>query len=168
MNVLRARTLPGTDFAAPAQVLNALAAAFPMESQGGRFFTAWYGIYDRRSRQLTYASGGHPPALLFDGAEPAGRRLGTGGIVVGAFADQRYVAGTVTLAPGATLYLFSDGVYEVARPEGERWTYDELAAFLAAPPAESSPLDRLHEHVRRLGGADTLEDDFSILQLTLA
>ena len=64
MNVLRSRTLSGIDFAQPDQVLNALNAAFDMDKQNGMYFTLWYGVYDRKTRTLSYASGGHPPAML--------------------------------------------------------------------------------------------------------
>jgi sigma-B regulation protein RsbU (phosphoserine phosphatase) len=167
MNVLRSRTLPDTDFGDPARVLAALGDSFPMERQGGKFFTAWYGIYERGARRLRYASGGHPPALLLTGAPPMTRPLGTGGLVVGALPDQRYTNDAVTLTEPARLYLFSDGVYEIARPDAPRWSYDELAAFLAAAPPGASPLDRLREHVRTMSGTDTLDDDFSILELQL-
>jgi FtsZ-binding cell division protein ZapB len=64
MNVLRSRNLPQTDFSEPDQVLSALNNAFPMEEQNGRYFTMWYGVYNKKDRRLAYASGGHPPALL--------------------------------------------------------------------------------------------------------
>ena len=49
-------------------MLAALNRAFPMEEHAGRFFTIWYGVYDRTSRKLSYASAGHPPAILLDDA----------------------------------------------------------------------------------------------------
>ena len=68
---LRRRSLPRSDFPEPERVLAALNRAFPMEEHAGRFFTIWYGVYDSAIRKLSYASAGHPPAILLDG----GRRL---------------------------------------------------------------------------------------------
>jgi hypothetical protein len=31
------------------------------------FFTIWYGVYAINTQKLAYASGGHPPAMLFSG-----------------------------------------------------------------------------------------------------
>ena len=56
MNALRSRTLSGVDFGEPDQVLCALNSAFDMDSQNGMFFTLWYGVYDKSSRELSYAS----------------------------------------------------------------------------------------------------------------
>lgn len=65
INVLRSHALPKTDFHKPEQVLFALNKTFPGERHNDMFFTIWYGVYSISSRQLIYASGGHPPALLF-------------------------------------------------------------------------------------------------------
>lgn len=64
MNALRSQSLPDTDFKDPDQVLASLNVAFPGETNDDMFFTVWYGVYNKRTRELTYASGGHPPALL--------------------------------------------------------------------------------------------------------
>ena len=64
LNALRSQSLPQTDFRQPGQVLTALNKAFPMEQQNGLFFTIWYGIYHRVTRQLAYA--GPSPRLALD------------------------------------------------------------------------------------------------------
>ncbi len=65
INTIRNHTLPDTDFAMPSQVLSALNRAFPMEKQDGKYFTIWYGVAQfRATRELRYASGGHPPAIV--------------------------------------------------------------------------------------------------------
>ena len=73
LNVLRSENLQNTDFRRPDQVLAGLNAVFPMENHKEMYFTIWYGVYNRVSRVLTYASGGHPPALLI---EDSRRKLG--------------------------------------------------------------------------------------------
>ena len=67
LNVLRSQALPQTDFRHPGQVLQGLNAAFPMELHDNKYFTIWYGVYRKSTRQLTYTGGGHPPALLLSG-----------------------------------------------------------------------------------------------------
>ncbi len=64
LNVLRSKNLQNVDFRKPDQVLAGLNAVFPMDNHQGMYFTIWYGVYNGSSRLLTYASGGHPPALL--------------------------------------------------------------------------------------------------------
>ena len=68
MNALRNRSLQGIDYGSPAQVLAALNDAFPMERHSGLYFTmSGTRSTIQQARQLTYASGGHPPAILMAG-----------------------------------------------------------------------------------------------------
>lgn len=64
LNVLRSQSLPNTNFLQPNEVLKTLNNAFPMNEQGDKYFTIWYGVYHLSQRRLIYASAGHPPALL--------------------------------------------------------------------------------------------------------
>jgi sigma-B regulation protein RsbU (phosphoserine phosphatase) len=53
-NALRSESID-VDFADPAAVLGALNNAFPMEKNNEMYFTAWYGVYARSTRELVYA-----------------------------------------------------------------------------------------------------------------
>ena len=64
LNVLRSQSLPGVNFYQPETVLSGLNEAFQMTEQNDKYFTIWYGVYNRVTRQLIYASAGHPPAML--------------------------------------------------------------------------------------------------------
>jgi serine phosphatase RsbU (regulator of sigma subunit) len=66
MNALRSQSLPDINFNNPEQVLASLNVAFPSEENNDMFFTIWYGVYNKSTRELTYASVGHPPALFLD------------------------------------------------------------------------------------------------------
>ena len=179
MNVLRSRSLPDTDFRMPGQVLRALNEAFQMESYGDKFFTIWYGVFDRKTYQLKYASGGHPPVLLYlpvptcrEGeAETAANYkqilLSSKNSMIGVFPGMDFDADQIQVLPQSRLYLYSDGVYEIHRPEGGDWRFDEFTAFMSEPgdPAVSH-LDRLLEHVRKLKASTVLDDDFSMIEIT--
>jgi sigma-B regulation protein RsbU (phosphoserine phosphatase) len=172
MNVISARTLPDTDFRNPGQVLQRLSSAFPMEKHNGLFFTIWYGVYDRGGRRLSWAGAGHPPALLFTGPDrdsAALRRLESQGPMIGLMEDLPYDTDSVDLGPYARLYVYSDGVFEIAQVGGKMWTIEEFVNYMASlPPAEGSTIDRLLAHARRLQGADVLGDDFSMVEIDFA
>ena len=166
-NVIRSQTLPNIDFRAPEQVLAALNDAFPMEDHNNLYFTIWYGVYHTATRQLQYASGGHPPALLMPGYGPM-ESLMTENFFIGGLADSNYQSAAVEVPPGSRLYIFSDGVYEVDRPNGTMWTIEELGEFLQKEGRnEGREIDGLHQYVRELHGQDILDDDFSMLRVTL-
>jgi phosphoserine phosphatase RsbU/P len=163
VNALRSQSLPNVDFRDPGAVLAGMNEAFPMARNNGLFFTFWYGVFERSSRTLHYSSGGHPPAMLRAG-DGSVAQLMTGNPIIGAFSKMQYRSAITEVPPGAALYVFSDGVYEVERPDGSMWSLEELAAYLADPPA--GEIGALYEFVRQMRGEETLEDDFSMLRLT--
>lgn len=171
MNVLRSRSLPGTDFRDPGQVLCGLNEMFPMERQNGQYFTIWYGVYNRSQRRLAYASGGHPPAVLLTGAAAdtaAPVHLRTRSPIIGGLPGMVYRAESCELGPFAQLYVFSDGAYELTRPDAEMLTFAEFVDLLARPsPPGQSRLDRLLSDLRSLHGSDAFEDDVSIVEAEL-
>lgn len=169
MNVLAAQALPNTDFHHPGQVLRALNQSFQMEKHDGKFFTIWYGVCQKSTRQLTYAGAGHPPALLFTGptrdTAPV-RQLQSESPMIGAWPDFEFETGTCTLDTYARLFIFSDGAFEVDQPGGPMWTFDDFFKFMTSlPPDEPDPMTRLLNHIRQLQQSDTLRDDCSMVQL---
>jgi sigma-B regulation protein RsbU (phosphoserine phosphatase) len=165
MNTLNGRTLPGVAFDDPAAVLAGLNAAFPMERHHNMWFTMWYGVLHRPSRRLRYASAGHPPAIVV-GPDGRARRLQTSALPIGADDLTRFTAAEADVEPGARLYLFSDGAYEIARPAGGMMTLDDLEALLVAPSG-GRKLEAVRRALERAGGRPDFEDDMSIVELLL-
>jgi sigma-B regulation protein RsbU (phosphoserine phosphatase) len=136
------------------------------------FFTIWYGVYNENSRELTYASGGHPPAILFNGNPANGSKidlLRTPNYVIGGMPESNFKAGKCLVGESSTLYIYSDGVYEVEKTDGSMWRFQEFMDYLQqVRTVNGSVLDRLYEHVKELGNSDTLEDDFTILEVVFA
>ena len=169
MNMLRSQSLPNTDFKDPEQVLEALNIAFPGEDNNDMFFTIWYGVYKKSTRELAYASGGHPPAILFD-RTPEGdyqaAQLRTPNYVIGGMSDGTYQKKECLIGERNTLYIFSDGVYEIKKSDGSMWRFDEFANFMNSfKTGGQSTLDRLYNYVKKLGNSDIFEDDFTIVEV---
>lgn len=167
MNVLRQRVLPDTDFGDPAQVLARLNAIFPMDSHDGMMFSIWYGVFDRRDRRLRYASGGHHPAYLQAADSGALTPLKTRNLVIGAMPDAVFGAADVIVPPGARLFLFSDGVFELHDRDGRAWSLADLLPLLAQVPAgHEAPAHWLQQAVMAQARPGPLADDFSLLAVT--
>lgn len=64
LNLLRSRAIKSLNYYQPSDVLSALNDIFQITYQNNKYFTIWYGVYNRLNRQLIYASAGHPPAVL--------------------------------------------------------------------------------------------------------
>ena len=137
-----------------------------MEQQHNRYFTLWYGVYQRSTRKLVYGSGGHPPALLFEPGQIAPKKLAARGMMIGGMPGSRYVAQSCEVAPGSRFFLFCDGAYEITQPDGKLFTFDEFTQLLGDLPANDAiDLDRLVAQIRKLRGPLPLEDDLSLVTI---
>ncbi len=169
INVLRSQSLPDTDFRDPAQVLAGLNRAFPMEKQNFMFFTIWYGVYNKPLRRLNYASGGHPPALLFNGGHAHDApvlQLETPNTFIGGIPHLDYKSEYMTLEGPVRLYIFSDGVFEIKTGETAWWTLEDFINFLSKPPGKGgAEIDSLFSHVKGISYDGVLDDDFSIMEI---
>jgi sigma-B regulation protein RsbU (phosphoserine phosphatase) len=168
-NVLRSQNLPRADFHDPSSVLSALNFAFQMEEHNNMFFTIWYGVYDKETRQILYSTGGHPPAILITGESPDKTKvyeLKTPGIVIGALPEGEFQNATCQVQDYNRLYLFSDGVYEVRRVNGSLFELHEFIELLKKTPRrEGLELDYLVQFIQNIQGKNTFPDDFSLIQI---
>jgi phosphoserine phosphatase RsbU/P len=168
-SVLRSQSLPGVNFYQPHLVLKALNEIFQMERHNNRYFTIWYGIYNQASRQLTYASAGHPPAVLVSeaSATPVVKRLKTRGQPIGMMPDAKYTSESCTVEHLSTLYLFSDGIYEIRQPDDQLWTLEHFVDLFTVPSSTHHHPDEILQQVRTSNACKTFEDDCSLLQIQL-
>jgi serine phosphatase RsbU (regulator of sigma subunit) len=164
MNLLRQRAVPGANMAKPEEVLLALNAMFPMEEHAGMYFTMWYGVYDGTSRKLRFASAGHHPAFLIPPERREAIALRTRSGLVGADPGTVYRTDTIPVPPGGSIYLFSDGVFEIVTKDGIEWGLSDFVPRLLEPRSpDAGECQRLYKQVRSLAHAGSLEDDFSLL-----
>lgn len=168
MNTLRARALSVVDFCQPAQVLTALNRAYRMEDHNQLYFTIWYGVYQVRERQLIYAAGGHPPALLV--APQTSQKtpivpLTSRGPAVGCLEGVTFESASKPVWQGARLLLFSDGIFEIFKPDESVGTWDDFVQELEDPQVLAlRPEERLRR-AQTIRGAASLEDDFSLVEV---
>jgi serine phosphatase RsbU (regulator of sigma subunit) len=168
MNILRQRALPDVNFENPSQVLSSLNDRFQMASHNGMYFTLWYGVYNTRTRTLTHGAAGHHPAYMVSAARERAQPVGDSDIIIGALPDQPYQSQMTFVPAGSSLYVFSDGVCEVATKDGEMRGLSDLVPLLADGPLENmTEPERLYRAVNEVAATPgELDDDFSLMVLT--
>lgn len=110
----------------PSAVLRHLNTTMVRDHRRGhpRFCTVVYGrliMIDEATgphASVTLASGGHPPALLLRADGTADYLETPGGQLVGVIPDAAVATVTVTLEPGDTLLLYTDGLTEARTADG--------------------------------------------------
>ena len=145
-------------------MLTRLNDVFQMDRQDGKYFTIWYGVYRPSDRSLAYCNAGHPAALL-GGGEALGL-LDADGPAIGMVPELPYDTRTVPVAPAGRLLVYSDGVYEIEKPDGRMWEHHEFVEHIG--PRLGSEPDLLDGHlafVRGLQGGAALGDDFSMMDV---
>jgi phosphoserine phosphatase RsbU/P len=168
-NLLKTQSLPDANFYQPSSVLTALNEAFQMSQQNEQYFTIWCGVYNHQKRQLFYASAGHPPALLLapdPSTGPQVQQLKTRGSPIGMFPDTKYTMERCEVSEGSTLYIYSDGIYEITQADGSIWDLEGFIQVLAKSHWQNPDLDRLLAQIVVLNQQRPFEDDCSILQIT--
>jgi sigma-B regulation protein RsbU (phosphoserine phosphatase) len=127
----------------------------------------WYGVYRSEDRTLTFGSAGHGPAFLVPADKSDTVPLGVPALMIGLLPTQSYDVQHATVPEDSTLFLFSDGAYEIVTKTDERW---ELSNFLpllkeASVPGTPEP-DRVYQAVKKAAALGPLEDDFSLVAVT--
>jgi phosphoserine phosphatase RsbU/P len=169
INLLRAKSLNNTDYYQPSSVISSLNNVFQMSDRNDKYFTIWYGVYNCDQRNLVYSSAGHPPGILLT-HQPAQQideqRLKTIGVPVGMFPKVRYVNASCEIPPNSSLYVFSDGIYEVEQKNSSFWGLERFITVLKKyQQTPRRDLDRLLQFVRNWHPNFQFEDDLSILQV---
>lgn len=123
LNLLRSQSFGKDKFYQPSQIMTELNHAFQMSQHNGRYFTMWYGVFNRSERKLTYANAGHPQGLLISGnpANPQIAELPSLDMPVGFFPNVEYTSAEISIPPDSRLYIFSDGIFEVRQANGKIW-----------------------------------------------
>jgi sigma-B regulation protein RsbU (phosphoserine phosphatase) len=169
LNVLRSQSLPDVSFYRPEKVLQALNETFQMSDQNQKYFTIWYGVLNCANRQLLYASAGHPPAVVVSKVEDASMtttRLRTPGLPIGMMPSAKYKWQRCQLPPNSTLYVFSDGLYEVLQENQEYLGLDSFIDLLADSNQAQSIDFIFHSVIQRQAGK-TASDDMSLMMVNL-
>ncbi|MCY7334127.1 MAG: SpoIIE family protein phosphatase [Pseudanabaena sp. CAN_BIN31] len=174
LNLMRTRSLRRsttsqntTNFYSPSEVLRDLNNTFQMSVHNEMYFTIWYGVYDKQTHKLVYASGGHPPAVLISNQEfPKIKLLKTAGLPIGMMSDANYKEQTCEIDTSSRLYLFSDGVYEISQEDSSIWGFNALIdTFIRIPSDRRSRIDYILACVKEASNNRPFEDDLSLLEV---
>jgi sigma-B regulation protein RsbU (phosphoserine phosphatase) len=71
-----------------------------------------------------------------------------------------------TVAEGDRLLVYSDGAFEIEKPDGQMWQYPEFVERITAELGGDGDLIERHlRFVRELHAGEALGDDFSMVEV---
>jgi serine phosphatase RsbU (regulator of sigma subunit) len=149
----------------PAQVLRSVNEAMLSHELSGRFATVILARLDLSSRgavHATIASAGHPPPVLV-GADGHTYCPEVPGTLLGVLREVRSLDVAVTLEPGASVVLYTDGLTDAGAPRSGI-APEELCRYLARRgSSEPGVLVRRLEELAGARSAGRLRDDIAIV-----
>ncbi len=155
------------DSAPPDRILARLNDELATDNPSGMFVTLLCAVLDPVSGRLTLASAGHCRPVLLPAVQPprwAVRELGT---ALGFEPGLTFDCTELTLVPGDTLILYTDGVTEAFNPREDCYGNERLLADAGTLAGQSAPglTGELLRKVRAFAGTAPQSDDIAILTL---
>ena len=86
--------------------------------------------------------------------------------MVGAVPDLEFSTSTCQVDAYGLLSLYSDGAFEVERPDGSTWPFGDFVEFMGkvSHAPEDTGMDQLIRYAREMQGSDEFADDLSMVE----
>jgi sigma-B regulation protein RsbU (phosphoserine phosphatase) len=169
LNLLRSQSFGKEKFYEPSAIMIELNRAFQMSQHNGRYFTMWYGVYERSQRKLIYANAGHPQGILISGTpeNPQIQELPSLDMPIGFFPDVDYASSELSIAPDSKLFICSDGIFEVLQENDKIWGMPKFFAYLVEKFSLSEEIstNSILQKIQSETPNAKFGDDVSLLQI---
>ncbi len=154
----------------PGQVMRLVNAHITRLQKSTQFVTALYGLLDDRTGEFSFARAGHEPPLLLR-SDGSVERLPHGpGMSLGMWETIRIDERSLTLPPGSTLVLFTDGLTDCRNPQGEAFGLERIKSTLAelAGLSAQQVCDHLLKTLLAHQGDASQDDDVTLAAIHVA
>ncbi|MBF0276246.1 MAG: SpoIIE family protein phosphatase [SAR324 cluster bacterium] len=151
----------------PEKVLTQVNDELTVRMPEAKFVTAFYATYDSNSQIFSYAVAGHPEAYVI---RESGEVIGLAdqlGLPLGIFSSDisGFGSASIKLQKNDRIFLYTDGIVEIANPEKEMFGANRLQKFLLE--SKSIPLnemlDKLYSHALSFSRRSSFDDDITLL-----
>ncbi|GAB4323140.1 MAG: hypothetical protein Kow0074_15120 [Candidatus Zixiibacteriota bacterium] len=155
----------------PRALLSALHQYLAENHPTGPFVTTVCCLLDANSHKLEIASAGHPPVIVRRNADghthrlrPSGRPVGIS-ISGGVSFEDKLGTELIDLNEADWVLLFTDGVAEARRPDGETFGLERIERFLSTNHRHSPTdlIERLVGEVDQFSNDAMLKDDLTVV-----
>ncbi|MCX7894944.1 MAG: SpoIIE family protein phosphatase [Thermoanaerobaculum sp.] len=150
----------------PAEVCQKVSDLFFARTDPAKYATCFLAHLEAATGVVRYCNAGHCPGLVV-GHLGQSRQLPSTGPPLGMFPEQTYRQQEVTLQPGDTLILYSDGVTETTDPRGEEFGLARLLELFQRHRHLPLPqlLEALEEELEQFSQTPSANDDRTLVLL---
>ena len=152
----------------PAEIMEAVNTDFRSIFGARSFMTAMCVALDPESGRASVVGAGHPPLLI---ARTGGQSesIPSGAPPLGLLENSEFAETNITLEPGDSFFLYTDGLYGHGRGENPRLSSTRLSEMLQpAAPSAQALLTRVVEQVISNDGGKPADDDVAAVAVRRA
>ncbi len=138
------------------------------ENESMMFVTAFLGIFDPATGVVEYIDAGHESPLILRRDNRVETLQKKGGLALCIDGEFEYLSNKLTLEPGDTLFLYTDGVPDANNKAGARFGMARVRELLAEATPAATPRqidERVHEALKEFIGENAQFDDITLLTL---
>ncbi|MFN2159172.1 MAG: GAF domain-containing SpoIIE family protein phosphatase [Anaerolineales bacterium] len=144
----------------PADTLKEVNRHLNAYSNSGMFVSLFYTVLDVKRSMLIYSSAGHNPPLLRRTSGDVEEILPTGP-VLGVLDEIEILYESISLHPGDTLFIYTDGVTDALNRQGEEFGLERLQGMIKNLPVSSAKTQMnilKEERTAFIGDAPSFDD----------
>lgn len=114
---------------------------------------------------LAYSNAAHPPFLLFQRSKRKTTLFEQPSYLLGAMPEMTYDDQTMKVAPGDTLFIYTDGLTDRRDKSGNFYDIERIAGLLdnAGDADLTTVYDRIYDDVRDFGATEEFKDDIAFV-----
>ena len=151
----------------PGEVLRRVNAHLIKLGQSDQFVTVLLGLLDCATGKFDFARAGHELPMLMDASGAVTTLPHTTGQAIGMFEQLLLDENSISLPPGGTLLVFTDGMTDCRDPHGESYGYTRLQSALShlAGRTGQQVCDSLRETLVAYQSGSAQDDDVTLVAI---
>lgn len=160
------RTLSASEDS-PLKIMTTINSSISARNENMMFVTLFVGALDLSTGVLQYTNAGHNAPFVVAGGKPHLLPVDSN-VPVGIMADWAYSLQETTLSPGTMLFLYTDGLTEATRSDGEFFDEERVMEHLSGHDGDTSAaslIAHMTESVSQFIGDAEQSDDLTMLVL---
>ncbi|MCK5684120.1 SpoIIE family protein phosphatase [bacterium] len=153
----------------PSHLLTKLNSVIIEDIDPDMFVTLFFGRFNRKTRELEYANGGHEFPLLYRAETDELEYIKKSGLLVGMFHNAKYSCHKKMINPGDVILFYTDGVVDVLNKDKEKFGMEKFRNLFLKYVRQSSKniVENIIKEIMEFKGNESQFDDITLLCFSL-
>lgn len=126
------------------------------------FVTLWLGIYNNKTKSITFSNAGHNPPLIMENGQFKALKVNNG-LVLGVMNDYEFMTEKIDITKGIIVY--TDGITDAKNSDDEFYGENRVIEFLNSHTFENKIITNLLQDIDSFVGAEKQFDDMTLVLL---